>query len=156
MRLYFQQRLFSWFDSYDIYDEAGSVVYTVHGEPAWGHRLRIYDGSGREVGCVREVVLTFLPRFEFYVGGVHVGTLTKELSFLHPRYNLDYSGWHIEGNWIEWDYEILDAQNRTAARISKELLHLTDTYWIDAERPADALPALMVTLAIDAEKCSRG
>ena len=29
MRLLFRQRLFSWFDSYDIYDEAGNTVYTV-------------------------------------------------------------------------------------------------------------------------------
>ena len=28
MRLLFRQRLFSWFDSYDIYDEAGNTVYT--------------------------------------------------------------------------------------------------------------------------------
>ena len=26
MRLLFRQRLFSWFDSYDIYDEAGNTV----------------------------------------------------------------------------------------------------------------------------------
>ena len=30
-----------------------------------------------------------------------------------------------------------------------------DTYAIDVADPADALYALMVTLAIDAEKCSR-
>lgn len=31
MRMYFKQRLFSWFDSYDIYDEAGNTLYTVKG-----------------------------------------------------------------------------------------------------------------------------
>ena len=29
MKLLFKQRLFSWFDSYDIYDEAGNTVYVV-------------------------------------------------------------------------------------------------------------------------------
>ena len=31
MKLYFRQRMFSWFDSYDIYnmDEDGAVAYTV-------------------------------------------------------------------------------------------------------------------------------
>ena len=43
MRLYFKQRLFSWFDSYDIYDEAGQTVYTVQWKPAWGHLLEIFD-----------------------------------------------------------------------------------------------------------------
>ena len=33
MRLYFKQRFFSWFDSYDIYDEAtGEPVFTVEGK----------------------------------------------------------------------------------------------------------------------------
>ena len=39
MKLLFKQRLFSWFDSYDIYDEAGTPVYTVQGRLAWGHKL---------------------------------------------------------------------------------------------------------------------
>ena len=29
MKLLFKQRLFSWFDNYDIYDEAGNTVYVV-------------------------------------------------------------------------------------------------------------------------------
>lgn len=34
MKLLFKQRLFSWFDSYDIYDELGNAVYTVRGQLA--------------------------------------------------------------------------------------------------------------------------
>ena len=41
------------------------------------------------------------------------------------------------------------------ARVTKELFNWTDTYVIDVADPADALHALMVVLAIDAEKCSR-
>ena len=44
---------------------------------------------------------------------------------------------------------------RTVASISKELFNWTDTYTIDVADPGDALYALMVVLAIDAEKCSR-
>ena len=31
MKMLFKQRLFSWFDSYDIYDESHQVLYTVKG-----------------------------------------------------------------------------------------------------------------------------
>ena len=31
MRMYFKQRMFSWFDSYDIYDEQGHALYVVKG-----------------------------------------------------------------------------------------------------------------------------
>lgn len=29
MKMLFKQRFFSWFDSYDIYDEAGNTLYIV-------------------------------------------------------------------------------------------------------------------------------
>ena len=32
MRMYFKQRLFSWFDSYDIYNEQGNPIYVVKGQ----------------------------------------------------------------------------------------------------------------------------
>ena len=45
MKLLFRQRFFSWFDSYDIYDEQGNVVYTVEGKLSWGHCLHILNLS---------------------------------------------------------------------------------------------------------------
>lgn len=52
MKLLFKQRLFSWFDSYDIYDVSGKTVYTVKGQLSWGHKFVIYDAHGNEVGMV--------------------------------------------------------------------------------------------------------
>ena len=95
MKLLFKQRLFSWFDSYDIYDEAGNTVYVVKGQLSWGHKLVIYDAYGNEVGMVVQKVLTFLPKFEIYKNGSYIGCLSKEFSFLTPHYNIDYNGWHM-------------------------------------------------------------
>ena len=156
MKLLFRQRFFSWFDSYDIYDENENTVYTVKGQLSWGHCLKIYDVAGREVGTVKERVFTFLPKFELYEGPQYIGCLSKEFSFLKPCYNIDFNGWEIQGSFMEWDYTIEDAAGRTVARIAKELLRWTDTYTIDVPDARDALCALMVVLAIDAEKCSRG
>ena len=64
MRMYFRQRLFSWLDSYDIYNEAGETLYTVEGKLAWGHCLHILDSTGEHIATVQERVLTMLPRFE--------------------------------------------------------------------------------------------
>lgn len=155
MKLLFKQRLFSWFDSYDIYNEAGETVYVVRGQLAWGHCLKIYDPYGREVGMVKERVLTLLPKFELFLRGQYLGCISKEFSFLRPRYNIDCNGWHVEGDLFEWDYRILDASRRCVAMISKEVFRLTDTYVIDVCNSQDALCALMLALAIDAEKCSR-
>jgi len=155
MKLLFKQRFFSWLDSYDIFDEFGETLYTVKGQLAWGHCLKIFDRAGGELGCVKQVVLTWLPRFELYLGQQYLGSIKKEFSFLKPRYNIDFKGWHVEGDWLEWDYRIYDIQGHLVATVAKELFNWTDTYSIDVQDPGDALCALMLVLAIDAEKCSR-
>lgn len=155
MKLHFKQRFFSWFDSYDIYDEDGEVFFTVEGKMSWGHKLVIYDRKGNEIAMVQQEILTLLPRFSLYIGGSLAGTMSKELSFFKPRYNIDFNGWYIEGNFMEWDYSIRDGSGAEIAVVSKELMHWTDQYVIETLYDEDALGALMVVLAIDAEKCSR-
>lgn len=65
MKLLFKQRAFTWFDSYDIYDENENTVYVVKGQLSWGHCLKIFDASGerlhrhpekRTVGLVQTTV----------------------------------------------------------------------------------------------------
>ena len=81
MRLLFKQRFFSWFDSYDIYDEDGNTVYVVKGELSWGHRLQIYDACGNHLGTVQEKVLTWLPKFELYVESFRWGCWKRSSPF---------------------------------------------------------------------------
>ena len=155
MKLLFKQRAFTWFDSYDIFDEAGDTVYTVQGRLAWGHRLEISDAAGNYLGQVRQEVLTFRPRFSLFIGENCVGQLRKEFALFKPVFTLDCNGWEIEGNFWEWDYRVTEG-SRIVMTVSKELFHWTDTYQMDIADPRDALLCLMIVLAIDAEKCSRG
>jgi uncharacterized protein YxjI len=155
MKLLFKQRFFSWLDSYDIYNEAGDVVYTVKGQFAWGHCLKIFDARGNELGTVKERVLTWLPKFEIYLGQNYVGCISKEFTFFKPKFHIDCNGWQVDGNWFEWNYQIQDHAGHPVATVSKEVWSWTDTYVIDVLTPANALCVLMLVLAIDAEKCSR-
>lgn len=154
MKLLFKQRMFSWFDSYDIYDESGQTVYTVKGELAWGHQLRIYDRFGQEVGLVKQRVFTFLPKFEIYMSGEYIGCVNKEFSLFTPKFNIDFNGWSVSGDFFGWDYSIYDSNARSVGSVSKELFNWTDTYVLNIHNPQDALCVLMLVLAIDAEKCS--
>ena len=155
MKLLFKQRFFSWFDSYDIYDEFGQTVYVVKGKFSWGHCLKIYDPQGSEIGTVKEDVLTFLPKFDMYLKDQYIGCIRREFSLFRPTFTVDCNGWQVEGDWFEWDYTIYNSSGYPIASVSKELLEFTDTYVIDVQDPKDALSALMLVLAIDAEKCSR-
>ena len=155
MKLLFKQRLFSWLDSYDIFNEAGETVYVVKGKLAWGHCFKIFDPLGNELGTVKQRIFTWMPKFEMYLGEQYLGCISREFTFFRPRYNIDCNGWQVEGDWLEWDYTVLGRNGETVATVSKEIFNWTDTYSIEVQNPADALSALMLVLAIDAEKCSR-
>lgn len=153
MKLLFKQRFFSWFDSYDIYDESGETVFVVKGQLSWGHKLMIYDAFGNSLGMVKEEILTLLPRFALFIGESYIGEIRKEFTLFRQAYTLNCNGWSVNGNWIGWDYQVTNASGNYVAQISKEIFNFTDTYIIDIYNPNDALTCLMIVLAIDAANC---
>ena len=69
MKLLFKQRAFTWFDSYDIYDENENTVYVVKGQLSWGHCLKIFDASEEhELGTVRSRFFPGGPNSNFTRG----------------------------------------------------------------------------------------
>lgn len=155
MKLLFKQRAFSWLDSYDVYDESGDTVYLVKGQLSWGKCLKIFDRSEHEVATVQQRVFSWYPTYEVYIGEDYAGCVRKEFSLFSPRFTIDYMGWDVEGNYFEWDYSIYDSAGNRKAVISKELFNWTDTYSIDVSDSGDALAALALVIAIDAEKEQR-
>ena len=89
MKLLFKQRFFSWFDSYDIYDESGKTIFTVKGQLAWGHCMKVFDANGNEIGMIQEKIFTWLPKFEVYLNGSYEGCICKEFSFFKLAFDID-------------------------------------------------------------------
>lgn len=153
MKLLIKQRVFSWSDTYDIYDEEGEAKYFVKAEfLSIGHRLHVYDRNERELGVIRERVLSFLPVFEIEVEGEIKGQIKQQFTLLRPRYDVDYNGWHVEGDFLGWNYEVFDGSERVVG-ITKELLHWGDTYVLSFDNPENELEGLFLVLAIDAANC---
>ena len=60
-----------------------------------------------------------------------------------------------KGNFLEWDYQIVDHSGNIIGLINKEIFHMSDTYSLTIEHDEDAFYVLMIVLAIDAQKCSQ-
>ena len=85
MKFLIKQRVFSWSDTFDIYDEYENKKYFVQAEfLSLGHRLHVYDMNGHEVGLIKEKVLTFLPEFEVMIGGHSLRYYKKEVYLFSP------------------------------------------------------------------------
>ena len=156
MKLCIRQRVFSWSDTYDVYDDSGEARYYVEAEIfTFGHQIHVYDKrSGKEVGSVHQKLFTFLPEFEIVIGGRTVGTIRKEFSFFTPHYYVDFRGWDVEGEIFHWDYEVKSG-TRTVMTISKEVMTWGDTYTLRYNDVGDEIPGLLLVIAIDAANCSK-
>ena len=141
MKLLMKQRVFSWTDTYDVYDEAGNKKYFVKAELfRLGHQIHVFDVSGNEIGMIKQRLF---------------GNIQKEFTFFKPRYEIDYNGWRCEGDFLAWDYDVY-AGCSSVVHISKELFHWGDTYTINILNSEDEIPALMLVIAIDAANCTQG
>ena len=155
MQLYIKQRVFSWSDTYDVFDENGEPRYYVRGEVfSLGHQIHVYDKlSGKEVGSIHQRLLTLLPKFEIVINGNLVGNISREFSFLRPRYHVDFQNWEVEGDFLGWDYTARKG-DITVLTVTKELFTWGDAYVLRYENPANEIPGLLLTLAIDAVNCN--
>ena len=154
MRLLIKQRIFSWGDTYDIYDESGEAKYFVKGKVfSLGHQIHVFNKqTDEEVGAIKQKLLTLLPKFEITIGGRLVGSISREFTFLKPKYRVDFRDWEVNGDFMGLNY-VARRGEYEVLRVSKELIAWSDTYAIEYSNPADEIPALLLVLAIDAVNC---
>ena len=97
MQLRIRQRIFSWTDSYDVYDETGYAKYEVRGALfSLGHQIHVYrknaDEVNAEVGYIRQKLFSLMPTFELVKDGYVCGTIRKKFTFFQRRLRGGLSG----------------------------------------------------------------
>ncbi|MEG0215735.1 MAG: hypothetical protein RR685_06310, partial [Hungatella sp.] len=84
------------------------------------HQIHVYDKNAQEIGIIHQRLFAFLPTFEIEIGGQVVGTIRKKFSLLRPQYEIDCNGWNIAGDFLGWDYNVMNG-GTAIMHISKEL-----------------------------------
>ena len=149
MKLYIEEKIFTFGDKFTVFDDAGREKYFVEGEVfTWGKKLHVYDRNHREVAYIAQELFTFLPCYHVHIGGRDVAQVQKEFSFLTPRYWVDGPGWDVQGHFLEHDYEITQG-GRNIVTIEKEWMTWGDCYELNIADPADEILALAVVITID-------
>lgn len=156
--LLLNQAKFTWREQFYVFDSFESVKYTVKGEfTSIKRHFHIYDPQGKEVGYVKEKLLTLRPSavlesnpidFTFNIPGRKAVHMRSKWSLIKEKYRVD-NGWHVEGKLLGWTYKIFDDSGDVVATISCKVLCWGDTYLITFPEDADDLLILMVVLAID-------
>ena len=154
MKLCIKQRVFSWGDAYDVFDEWGNARYYVKADIfSIGHQIRVFEkNTDREVGSIHQHFFAFTHGFDIVMEGRTVGVIKKRFTFFTPTYDVDFRGWTCEGDVFGWDYQVMQGSAQVMS-ISKQWLSWGDTYVMEYADPACELPGLLLVIAIDAANC---
>lgn len=150
MKLYMKQKVFSIRDRFYIKDENEIDRYYVEGEIfTLGKKLHLYDMNGNELAYIQQKIFTLLPKFQVFMKGVEVAEIKKELTFFHPKYQIEGLKWNAEGDLWEHNYYVKSGF-QTVAYVHKVWLSWGDSFELDIRDEQDVPMTLAVVLAIDA------
>lgn len=150
MKLYLKQKVFSWKDKTNVFDESGNTVYHAESEIlSLGKKLHLMNESGEEVSFIHQKVLSFLPKYFIGINGEDVAEVTKKMTFMKPKYVVEGPGWTVTGNFFSHDY-VIEKNGTEIASVSKQWMTWGDSFEIDVINSSDAVMVLSVVLVIDA------
>lgn len=140
-------------DDFTITDETGRVVAKVDGKVfSIGNKLVFEDASGREMGMVREQLISLRPSYEIVRNGQVLAVVKKDFfTLLRCSFTVDVPGpndLEAQGNLLEHEYEFT-RQGRVVAKVSKAWFSFTDSYGIDVAPDEDAFLIVASAVVID-------
>jgi uncharacterized protein YxjI len=152
MRLQINKRVFSLGDQYDVTDSQGNPVYRVQGHLfALGKKLDLLDMAGNEVAKIHQRLLSLVSEYDILQGDQVVAVVKKRMfSLFHARFTVEGPGgvYEMEGDWINWNYEIR-ANGQTVAQISQQFSLVQDRYGMEIVEGANVPLLLCLAIVID-------
>lgn len=152
MKLYIKQKVFSFKDKFNIYDESGETRYYVEGEVfSLGKKLHVFDNNGNEIAFIKQKVPSLLMKFfiERKDSTMNVNALVEKQFSFKPSYRINEFGWNVTGDFFVHNYTV-EGPNGTVAIITKKWMSWGDSYEIDIADGQDNVNVLCVVLVIDA------
>lgn len=148
-----REKIFDLGDDFIITDEVGSDRYFVDGKVFTIRDVLIMqDMAGNDLATIRRRLLSFGPTYEIERNG-RVTTISKHLfTLFRCRFTVDVPGpndLHVQGAFLDHEYEFMDDSGRSVATVSKKWLGLTDRYAVRIADDVDEVTILAAVIVID-------
>ncbi|MCI2068201.1 MAG: hypothetical protein LKJ88_01310 [Bacilli bacterium] len=146
------QHILSTIKKYDIYDEQGKVCYTTEGKAkgqfiVMGEQIHLFDLNGKEVAFVHERFPNLIGKYDLIINGELKGRIVGKISFMHPRYKVDFMGYRIEGDVLGFNFKLYQKDRYVATMVPK-MISVGTAYSLSVADKEDEIPALTLSIAI--------
>lgn len=152
MKYLINQKIFSFSDSFNIYDIDGNGIYSVVGQVlSIGHKLSFRDMENNELFYIKQRVMKLTPTYEIYKNDELCCTISKRLfTFFHCTFdiNSNYGDMIVKGDVLDHDYTFKINGNELAT-VSKKWLSIRDKYVVDISDNIDNAFILSAVIVLD-------
>ena len=151
MILYIKQKIFSFTDSYNVFDENLQPIYKVDSEfLTFLSKIHLCDLYGNELFFIKKKLKLILAEYEIYKGDTLYAVIKNEFSFFKPRLTVmsPFGEFQIEGNFMSMDFNII-CDDIFIGSISKEWLSFGDSYKLHIADDKNAAFFTALVIAID-------
>lgn len=136
-----------------ILDEKYKKKYKVQwdaisfGEPT----IRLYDLDNNEIGNVYASKDCFSKWVDYYIckGKENLGKVIR-CKTIKPKYELEFNGWIIEGDFLQYDMNIVDKQGHTVVRVHE--VFNENKYIIEYNNVNNEKMAILMFMIIELDK----
>ena len=137
MQYVLKQKLVSLGNNFTIKDVEGHDAFQVKGElMSLGDKLSFQDLDGNELIYIEQKVFNWVGTYEIWRNGKMLADVKRDLfSFRRHRFTVDAPGpddLEAVGDFLNFEY-IVNRGDRKIATITRQLFHLSDTYWVQID-----------------------
>ncbi len=148
--LYTSSELFTLHHRIEVTDEKGEVAYRAETQfPSIHDKTEIYDASGKHIAHMERKLLTIHQIHYVDMDDGRSFTLSNELMHIvRDVTNIEGLDWRLEGNFIQLNFTIKDADGELIALVSQKFMSLHDKYAVDIYKPEyeEEVVAILITL----------
>ncbi len=156
MRFFVRERALRIKDDFLVLDDHKEEVFEVKAK--FFHiadHFKIYDKkTGDMLLEIKQKILAYTRQYEIIQNGISVATVRKVPEEVSPGDNFEINSsngmvFHIQGDFKEWDFNVVDHYGRLLGHITREFAIFSDHYTVDVAQGVDALFIIALSVILD-------
>lgn len=148
MKLYVNEKIFSFHNRFYVKDENDKDVYEISSKIiSLGDKTTINDMEGNKVAYIEQEILHLTPHYNVYINDILEFQIIKKFQLFKNDYTLN-NGYRVDGNFFMLDFKVFDDNNNQIGSIKRKFISIGDKYEIEINDISKKEIVLAIIVAI--------
>lgn len=148
MKLYVNEKLFSFHNRFYVKDENDKDVYEISSKMiSLGDKTTINDIEGNKIAYIEQELLHLTPHYNVYINDILEFQIIKKFQLFKNDYTLS-NGYRVEGKFMMLDFKVFDDNNIQIGSIKRKFISIGDKYEIEINDTSKKEIVLAIIVAI--------